>query len=103
MRNRPFARTASLPTSRTNSAAASACAWLSLWMRMSVTADILLLAGAPASGAPHSWTLNPSAWGQEFCQGLNRRDGILTQGQDDGLLFMSLERLDIAGGLGLRE
>ena len=35
------------------------------------------------------------------CQ--NRRDGVLAQGQNDGLLFMSLERLYVASGLGLRE
>ena len=41
--------------------------------------------------------------GEGLRQRLNRRDRVLAQGQDDGLLIMSLERLYVAGGLGLRE
>ena len=36
-------------------------------------------------------------------QRLNRRDRVLAQGQDDGLLIVSFERLDVSGHLGLRE
>jgi hypothetical protein len=54
-------------------------------------------------GTPRSEALHPRAWGQEFCQGLNRRDGILAQRQDDALQFMRVECLDIADGLGLRQ
>ena len=70
---------------------------------MSGTAGILLLAGASAPGAPRSWTARRRARGEGLRQGLNRRDGVLAQGQDDGLLLMSVERLYVAGGLGLRE
>ena len=41
--------------------------------------------------------------GEELRQRLNRRDGVLAQRQEDSLLLMSLERLYVAGGLGLRE
>jgi len=103
MKNRPFARTDSLPASSTNAAAASATAWLSLWMRMSGTAGILLLAGTPAPGVPHSWTPSRRARREGLRQRLNRRDRVLPQGQDDGLLIVSLEGLYVSGCLGLRE
>jgi hypothetical protein len=70
---------------------------------MSGTEGILLLAGAPAPGAPHCWTPNRRARREGLRQRLNRRDRVLAQGQDDGLLIMRLERLYVAGGLGLRE
>ena len=70
---------------------------------MSGTEGILLLAGAPALGALRKGTLNPRTWGQEFRQGLNRRNGILAQRQDDALQFMRVKCLDIADGLGLRQ
>ena len=68
---------------------------------MSGTAGILLLAGAPAPGAPLSWTPSRRARREGLRQGLNRRDWVFGQGQDDGLLIVSLERLYVADGLGL--
>ena len=41
--------------------------------------------------------------GESLRQRLYRRDWILAQGQENGLVTMSLERLYVAGGLGLRE
>jgi len=70
---------------------------------MSGTEGILFLAGAAAPGASHSWTPNRCARREGLRQRLNRRDRVLAQGQDDGLLIMRLERLYVAGGLGLRE
>ena len=70
---------------------------------MSGTENILLLASAPALRAPHRGAPSCGARREELCQRLNRRDRILTQGQDDPLLIVSFERLYIAGCLGLRE
>ena len=65
---------------------------------MSGTAGILLF-----SGAPLSWTTSGRTRGEGLRQHPNRRDRILAQGQDDGLLLMSLEGLYVTGRLGLRE
>ena len=70
---------------------------------MSGTAGILFLAGTPNFVVSHSWTPSRRARREGLRQRLNRRNRILAQGQDDGLLIMSLQGLYVAGGLGLRE
>ena len=72
-------------------------------MRISGGRVILFLTGAPAFGAPHSWAPRRRARRKGLRQRLNRRDRVLAQGQDNGLLIMSLERLYVANGLSLRE
>ena len=52
---------------------------------------------------PQGWTPSRRARGEGLRQRLNSRDRVLAQGQDNGLLIMSLERLYVASGLGLRE
>ena len=72
-------------------------------MRISGTAGILLLRGAPVPGASRGGAACQGLRGEGLHQLLNRCDRVLAQGQGDGLLIMSLERLYVAGGLGLRE